>query len=188
MMFFLLSCISVKNIQKGAVVLEDSYRYYFNDSISFSYKMPGDYDQITSKRKIRYSSQLSKHLPLNHCLTCFKTIIPPDFIHYTLYYSDRTHTTNNELLNAIKNDTTDFYINEDQCIVGKFISLENNKGSIFIIGYSNKNEFSYLKQEYADIFYHVITNEKYRNYAPYLSQLSNKKSTLKRKKATILHY
>ena len=162
--FSLLSCGSVKNIERSAVILEESYKYYINDSLTFSYRFPGDYDQITVRKEIKRNlNKVAKNLPLNNCIACFKTNIPPDLIHYIFYFPNNKQIKHGKLLNAIEKETKDFYINVNEFIVGKFIPLQNNKGSVYIIGHSKKNEFINLKGEYDDIFSHITTNENYRD-------------------------
>ena len=155
---------TVKNIQKNGLVWKEMYTYYVNDSLTLSYRFPGGgYDQITKKNKIRnFLVKAGNSLPLNYCIACFKTTNPA-FTHFTFYFPNTKLTIHNKLLNAVKKDTTDFYVDTNKSIVGKFVSLENNKGSVYIIGHSKKNQFSNLKKEYADVFNHIVKNEKYRD-------------------------
>jgi len=164
---FLISCSPLKEIQNRAVVLEDYYYYYIIDSLSFSYRFGGNFDRISNREKIRNNLRKDNlnHLPVRNCIDGFKTWSNSAWhntTHYNLYFPNSKKQIHNNLLNAIKKDTNDFYIDANHCIVGKFVPLENNKGSIYIIGHSNKEGFNTLKLNYTNIFNSLITNEKYR--------------------------
>jgi hypothetical protein len=164
LVFFFTSCHTVSSIQKHAVVLEEFDKYYIHDSLSFSYSFPGDYIQINNQKEIRNNiRKINKTLPFKHCIAYFKTKIPPDFVHCTFYFPNKKQITHHKLLQSIKRDTADFFIDTNQCIAGKFISLENQRGFVCIVAHSNKNDFFLLKPEYADIFNHIVTDEKYRD-------------------------
>ena len=181
--FFFTSCSTVKNIQNiqnAGVVLRESYSYYINDSLTFSYRFPGCcYQQIVNKLEIIENFQIvNKNLPLSNCIACFRDFgetSRPDYVHFAFYFPDKKNT-NNKLLNAIKKSSTDFYTNESKFIVGKHFYLENDKGSIYMLGHiSNFNmnglsnsendyhKFHILKLNYEDIFNSIKTSEQYRD-------------------------
>ena len=181
------SCTTPKNIQNiknAGVVLKDSYSYYINDSLTFSYRFPGCcYKGIVNQKEIKENFQkVNKNLPVNHCIACFREGGSPDYVHFVFYYQHKKNT-HNKWLNAIKRSSENFYANENKYVVGKYLPLENNKGSIYIIGhisnFSNDNyhnvkvnnvhydyfnyNFSILKANYEDIFNSIKTNAQYRD-------------------------
>ncbi len=66
-LLLLVSCNTLTHIQKSATVLEETSKYYINDSLSFSYQMGGDYNQIIPKKEIRkHLKKIDKSLHLKN--------------------------------------------------------------------------------------------------------------------------
>jgi hypothetical protein len=169
--FCFLSCSSLKNIQKAGVVYEDSMNYYVNDSLTFSCKLYGDEHKITDKKMIRKRlREVNKALPFNHCIASFASPIyfpekrPPSYCHF--FYYPKNHTTQNKLLLTLEKDTNDFYIDPDGFTVGKFVSLSNNKGSVYIIRFRHSIDnycCTLFNQSNTTVFSNIISDEKYRD-------------------------
>jgi hypothetical protein len=89
MILFFSACFSLQNLQKGGRILKEAYHYYVNDSLQFSYRMPGDYEAVVEKKTIKRSLILDK-LPLNpkNCLAYYKTTVKPELEHYLFYFAD----------------------------------------------------------------------------------------------------
>ena len=169
---FFASCISIKNMRKEVVVLDDTYKYYVIDSLNFSYRFFGSYYRIDDKKIIRKSiRQIDKKLPLINCIDCYKTFsnpVWPNAVHCNFYFSNPKLSQKKKLLNSIKEESNAFYLDTNKFVVGKYIPLERDKGCFFIIGRSfgrseKKGLDDAFLSNYSDIFRHIVTNEKYRD-------------------------
>jgi hypothetical protein len=166
----LTSCSTTKNIQnvqKGTTVYKDFYSYYVNDSLSFSYRFAGCcYKEIVNKKEIKKNlKKFDKNLSFNHCLACFQEVGEWDKMDLVFYFPHKKNTSN-KLLSAIRKSSENIYIDENKQIVGKYIPLENNKGSIYFLRHTSNDHyqtFYAIKKELIDSFYWFKTNEQYRN-------------------------
>ncbi len=166
---FFPSCYSVKKIRKRARVLEEYNKYYINDSLKFSYMMPGDYKEDTEyKQRIAGLNTQKANLSSKYCLAHFYTTIPPLLDHYTYYYKD--YKVFVKELNKFKIDSLHIkdlatelpFIDSFNNRVIKCINLKQNLGKVCIIAKSPKENFKSLKNEYLGfVFKNIRTDDDY---------------------------
>lgn len=170
----LISCYSLNNLNEYGRILSEYNKYYFNDSLKFSYQFPSDYVQIFGKNLIKESLKVNNiNVKSKYCLAYFKTDSEPYLEHYLFHFpiisisQEKINKGNLDIINQI--DSTGKYTEIDTLnyLLKSAYQLEGNIGYILIIASSEKIYFKNLINEYLDgIFYSVKVGDTYNQMRP----------------------
>ena len=166
---FFPSCYSVKKIRKRAKLLEEYNKYYINDSLKFSYMMPGDYKENTKyKHGIIGLHTQKTNFSSKYCLAHFYTTVPPILEHYTFYFKDYKDFVKE--IRKLKIDSLHVkdlateipFIDSFNNTIINCTNLKQNLGKVCIIAKSSKENFKSLTREYLDfVFKNIRTDNNY---------------------------
>jgi hypothetical protein len=140
----IVSCYSLKEIQKKGRFVNAGYGYYINDSLKFSISQGGGDSLITNKKIIRESfKQSNLNFDVKYCLAYITVPVSYFYVaapieNYIFYFDDKNKVQ--KALSSIKCDNIfdeDMIIDATNKLVIRYVPLKEHKGCVYVVGKLN---------------------------------------------------